>query len=177
MIHGQGKNDTPLKSLIKPLLNPNKPLESPQTPARPNSARKPGVGSQVFWEWDDLMSKNSVGLSMSKKLLAANKESGNKIANLSQNFVSWILYAYSESGRGVNNPVSNAIARLRENIYSGAGGDFDRLAALSPRELKRMFDADLAGKEIPRQFAYLYEHNFGSTPENYKRELRGKLFD
>lgn len=177
MIHGLGKNDTPLKNLIKPLLNPSKPLESPQTPARPNSARKPGVGSQVFWEWDDLMSKNSVGLAMSKKLLAANKESGKEIDRLCCNFVSWILYAYSESGRGVNNPVSNALARLRENIYSGAGGDFDRLAAVSPRELKAMLDADLAGKEIPQQHAYLYEHNFGATPKNYKRELRGKLFD
>lgn len=177
MIHGLGKNDTPLKSLIKPLLNPYKPLESPQTLRRQNSARKPGVGSQVFWEWDDLMSKSSVGLAMSKKLLAANKESGNNIARLSCNFVSWILYAYSESGRGVNQPVSNTLARLRENIYSGAGGDFDRLAALSPRELKVMLDADLAGKEIPAQYAYLYEHNFASTPDNYKRELREKLFD
>ncbi|MBS4060964.1 MAG: hypothetical protein KG029_11245, partial [Bacteroidetes bacterium] len=176
MIHGLGKNDTPLKNLIKPLLNPFKPLESPQPPVRQNSARKPGAGSQVFWEWDDLMSRNSVGLTMSKKLLAANKESGNKIDRLSRNFVSWLLYAYSESGRGVNNPVSNALARLRENIYSGAGGDYDRLATLSPRELKAMLDADLTGKEIPQQHAYLYEHNFCLMPDNYKRELRGKLF-
>ena len=177
MINGQGKNDKRLNNFIKPQLNPNKPHESPHTP-RQNSAQKPGVGSRAYWDWDDLMSKNSVSLPMSKKLLIANKQAGHEISLLCHNFVSWMLYAYSEAGRGVKTPVSNALARLQENTFSGAGGDFERLAALTPHELKSLIDADLAGKELPNTLAAnLYEFNFTNTPEDYKRELRRRLFD
>ncbi|MDX9993662.1 MAG: DnaA N-terminal domain-containing protein [Anaerolineales bacterium] len=177
VINGQGKNDKRLNNFIKPQLSPTKPHESPHTP-RQNSAQKPGVGSRAYWEWDDLMSKNSVSLPMSKKLLIANKQAGHEIASLCHNFVSWMLYAYSEAGRGVKNPVSNALARLQENTFSGAGGDFERLATLTPHELKSLIDADLAGKESPNTLAAnLYEFNFTNTPQDYKRELRRRLFD
>ena len=177
VINDQGKNDKRLNNFIKPQLNPIKPHESPHTP-RQNSAQKPGVGSRAYWDWDDLMSKNSVSMPMSKKLLIANKKAEHDISRLCHNFVSWMLYAYSEAGRGVNNPVSNALARLQENTFSGAGGDFERLAALTPRELKFLIDADLAGKELPDTLAAsLFEFNFTNTPEDYKRELRRRLFD
>jgi hypothetical protein len=177
VINDQGKNDKRLNNFIKPQLNPIKPHESPHTP-RQNSAQKHGVGSRAYWGWDDLMSKNSVSQPMSKKLLIANKKSKREISQLCHNFVSWMLYAYSEAGRGVNNPVSNALARLQENTFSGAGGDFERLAALTPHELKSLVDTDLAGKELPNTLAAnLYEFNFANTPEDYKRELCRRLFD
>jgi len=65
VINDQGKNDKRLNNFIKPQLNPIKPHESPHTP-RQNSAQKPGVGSRAYWDWDDLMSKNSVSMPMSK---------------------------------------------------------------------------------------------------------------
>ena len=177
MRHDLGQNDTRLKRFIKLQPRSNKIQESPQA-TRQNSAQKPGVGSRAYWDWDDLMSKNSVSMPMSKKLLIANKKAERDISRLCHNFVSWMLYAYSEAGRGVNNPVSNALARLQENTFSGAGGDFERLAALTPRELKSLIDTDLAGKELPDTLAAsLFEFNFANTPEDYKRELRRRLFD
>jgi hypothetical protein len=177
MINGLGKNDQRLNNFIKPQLNPIKPQESPQTP-RQKSAQKPGqVGSRAFWDWDALMSQNSVSMPMSKKLLIANKSAGQDISHLCQKFVSWVLYGYSEAGRGLSNPVSNALARLKENTYAGAGGDFDALAALSPNTLRAFIDLDLSGRDLPENHhGDAYAFNFDRLPEPDKRELRQRLF-
>ena len=176
VINGLGQNDKRLNNLIKPHINPNNPQESPPPP-RQKSARMAGVGSRAFWDWDFLIGNNAIGQASSSKLLAANKQAGHEISRLCQNLVSWILYAYSYSGRGVQNPVSNAIARLRENLFSGAGGDFDRLAALQPHELKTLFDIDLAGRDLPGTVAAdLYVFHFDNLPEDHKRELYRRLF-
>jgi hypothetical protein len=177
MINDQGKNDKRLNNFIKPQLNPNKLHESPQAPRL--SAQNPGrVGSRAFWDWDFLMARNVVSTSMSKKLLIANKAEKRDIAHLCQKFVSWILYGYSEAGRGLSDPVANALARLKENFYTGAGGDFDRLAALPPNTLRAYIDLDLAGRELPdNHLADAYAFNFANLPDAAKRELRGKLFE
>jgi hypothetical protein len=177
MINGMGQNDKRLNNFIKPQLNPNKLQESPQAPRL--SAQKPGrVGSRAFWDWDFLMARNAVSTPMSKKLLIANKAEKRDIVHLCQKFVSWILYGYSDAGRGLANPVSNALARLKENFYTGAGGDFDRLAALPPNTLRAYIDLDLAGRDLPDNYlADAYTFNFANLPEAAKRELRGKLFE
>ncbi|MDX9991593.1 MAG: DnaA N-terminal domain-containing protein [Anaerolineales bacterium] len=177
MTHDQGQNDTRLKRSIKFQPRANKIHESPQTPRL--AAQKPGrVGSRAYWDWDFLMSRNAVSMPMSKKLLIANKAENRDIAHLCQKFISWILYGYSEAGRGLSNPVSNALARLKENAYTGAGGDFDRLAALSPNTLRAYIDLDLAGRDLPdSHLADAYTHNFINLPKAAKRELRGRLFE
>ena len=115
---------------------------------------------------------------MSIKLLNDNKTEKRDIAHLCKKFVSWILYGYSEAGRGLSSPVSNALARLRENSYTGAGGDFDRLAALPPNTLRAFIDLDLAGRDLPdNHLADAYTFNFAHLPEVAKRELRGRLFE
>jgi hypothetical protein len=177
MTHDQGQNDTRLKRFNKLPQSTNKIHESPQTPRL--SAQKPGrVGSRAYWDWDSLVSRNAVSTPMSKKLLIASKKAGHDIARLCQSFVSWLLYAYSDAGRGIENPVSNALARLNENIYASAGGDFDRLAAQPPTTLRAFIDFDLAGKELPNNhYASMYEYYFADLPQAAKRELRGRLFE
>ncbi len=50
-------------------------------------------------------------------------------------FVSWLLYACSPAGDGIQNPLAYALASLRDFPERGAGGPFDQLASLPPAEL------------------------------------------
>ena len=67
---------------------------------------------------------------VTKDLLAKNASA--------QAFVSWLLYACSPAGDGIKNPLAYVLAALREDPGRGAGGTFDRLAALPPIELIHM---------------------------------------
>lgn len=49
--------------------------------------------------------------------------------------VSWLLYALSEQGQGIDKPMSYALARLKDDPQSGAGDDYDKLARLVPHDL------------------------------------------
>jgi hypothetical protein len=79
-----------------------------------------------------------------KKLLIQNhvhpkvtKELLNK--NISpQTFISWLLYACSPAGEGINNPLAYALASLREESTQGPGKAYDQLAALPPKELIKL---------------------------------------
>lgn len=83
------------------------------------------------------------------KLLLANRVDASVCDGLivrgasAQAFVSWLLYAASPSGKGVQNPVSHAIVRLRAAPATGAGGAFERLAALRPAELLSLLQQSL----------------------------------
>lgn len=50
-------------------------------------------------------------------------------------FVSWLIYAASERGEAIKDPISVAISKLLENPGEGAGGTFDRLADLLDEQL------------------------------------------
>ena len=177
MTHDPGQNDTRLKRFIKFQPISNKIHESPQTP-RQNSAQKTGrVESRAYWVWDSLIARNAVSTPMSKKILIANKAANQEIARLCQRFVSWILYGYSEAGRGLSDPIANALARMSENIYASPGGDLDRLAALPPNTLRAFLDLDLAGRELPdSHHADMYKFHFSHLPDTEKRDLRTRLF-
>jgi hypothetical protein len=75
--------------------------------------------------------------------------------------------------------VALAAKRLLENVHTGAGGDFDRLAHLKPFELKALFDHDLAGdlwgvsETIEKS---IYVVNYGHLSGPYKCELYRRLF-
>jgi len=171
------KSETPLNNLNKPLLNPYKPLESPPTAAA-QSARRVGVGSMAFWDFNFLMTNNAVDGGAAMNLLRINKEFGRDISSLARGFVSWLLYAYSPSGTKITDPVGLAVRRLQENVHAGAGGDLDRLADLKPYELRALIDADLAGKLDTEASieAEIYAVNFASLRDEYKRQLRRRLF-
>ncbi len=49
--------------------------------------------------------------------------------------VSWLLYALSPQGQGIEKPMSYALARLKDDPQSGAGDEYDKLAGLAPARL------------------------------------------
>ena len=167
-------------NLLNPITN-----DSPTTPLPPNSEIHSqqsirsggGMGNQAYWEFDFLMQNNQVAkardIQMRQKATGANTEA------LAQGFVSWLLYAYSPSGRRIEDPVALAAKRLMENVHAGAGGDFDRLAHLKPFELKALFDHDLAGElwEVSESIEKsIYVVNYGHLTGPYKHELYRRLF-
>jgi hypothetical protein len=52
--------------------------------------------------------------------------------------ISWLLYAVSPDGKGIDKPWGWALAQLRDAPEMGAGGAYDTLAALPPHELIRL---------------------------------------
>jgi hypothetical protein len=53
-------------------------------------------------------------------------------------FVSWLLYACSSAGQGIQSPLAYALASMRDSPERGAGGAYDQLASLPPAELIRL---------------------------------------
>jgi len=166
---------------LNPITN-----DSPTTPLPPNSSEKSyrqsirlggGMGNQSFWDFDFLMQNNQVA--KARDIQKRQKATGASIEALAQGFVSWLLYAYSPSGQRIEDPIALAAKRLLENVHTGAGGDFDRLAHLKPFELKALFDHDLAGDlwEVNETIEKsIYVVNYGHLTGPYKRELYRRLF-
>jgi hypothetical protein len=59
--------------------------------------------------------------------------------------ISWLLYAISPEGQGIKNPWSWVLSQLRESPNSGAGGPYDILAALPPKELVHLIRYSIEG--------------------------------
>ena len=53
-------------------------------------------------------------------------------------FVSWLLYAHSFKGRGIQDPIGWALTRLKEQPGTPAEGAYARLAGLPPEQIARM---------------------------------------
>jgi hypothetical protein len=81
----------------------------------------------LSWSLRKLLVQNRAHLRVTKELLAANASA--------RAFVSWLLFACSPAGEGINNPFAYAIASLQDNAETGAGRAYDLLAALPPSEL------------------------------------------
>ncbi len=162
---------------LKPLtLNPQ-PSQEPENEAAPATSKSGRMGNMAFWDFDFLMSNNSVNPGSKVNLLKANKKFGRSIASLSAGFVSWLLYAYSPAGSKISDPIGLAVKRLCENVNAGAGGEFNRLAKLSPFALKTLFDTDLAGVDPGESLeAGIYKLNFHDLQDIHKQELYRRLF-
>jgi hypothetical protein len=167
------------------LLNPisNDSPTSPQSLSGEQNAQRStnsgrGMGNQAFWDFDFLMQNNHVA--KANDLRQHQKATGASIKDLAQGFVSWLLYAYSPSGRRIEDPVALATKRLLENIHASAGGDFDRLACLRPFELKALFDRDLSGDlcqdKSPTLEQEIYIANYRNLDTAPKKELYRRLF-
>jgi hypothetical protein len=59
-----------------------------------------------------------------------------------QAYVSWVIYGASQPN--INNPISLAIARLKENPGTGAGYQFERLASLLPVDMVEILIGELS---------------------------------
>jgi hypothetical protein len=55
-----------------------------------------------------------------------------------RSLISWLLYAVSPDGKGIDKPWGWALAQLRDAPEMGAGAAYDKLAALPPHELVRL---------------------------------------
>jgi len=53
-------------------------------------------------------------------------------------FVSWLLYAFSPAGEGIQNPLAYVLASLREDPDRGPGNPYDQLADLPPAKLVQL---------------------------------------
>jgi hypothetical protein len=166
---------------LKPVTPDPQPSQAPEIPAEPESApttgKGGGMGNMAFWDFDFLIRNNSVNPGSKVNLLKTNKKFGRSISDLSNGFVSWLLYAYSPAGSKISDPVGLAVKRLCENVSAGAGGDFNRLAKLNPFALRSLFDADMAGADPGESHeAEIYKLNFQDLQAIHKHELYRRLF-
>lgn len=100
---------------IKPLSTS---MQHAEEPIQPAPAR---------WSLGSLLAHNHAHPGISRELLARQGSA--------QALVSWLLYGCSPAGAGLRNPFAHALTCLREDPQRGAGGAFDRLAALPPARL------------------------------------------
>jgi hypothetical protein len=89
------------------------------------------------WNLTDLLSLNRISTRNQDLLL----EKG----VTAQSFISWLLYAASQSGNGIRDPIGHAVSRLIQDPSRGAGGVFERLAGLQRNELTELLHKELNG--------------------------------
>jgi hypothetical protein len=109
------------------LLKPN-PLNSLNTTTRENAGQSaPGVvvNFPSGWVLDRLLQ----GRVVSQKILKAIRGGNGKA------LVSWLLYALSPAGKGLDAPWNYALSRLAMDPQCGAGGKYDELADVPPAVL------------------------------------------
>ena len=105
---------------------------SPNTSKRitPTTEDGPAVAVPPSWVLRKILIQSRVHPKVTKELLEKNASA--------HAFVSWLLYACSPAGEGIQSPLSYALASLRDNPDRGPGGVYDRLAALPPAEFVRL---------------------------------------
>ena len=84
------------------------------------------------WDLKSLLQENEIHPRVRKELLESQASA--------QAFVSWVLYAMSPSSGKLTDPLGYAISRLRDDPKRAARGAFSQLAALSPDELRKLFE-------------------------------------
>jgi hypothetical protein len=92
----------------------------------------------IEWNLSDLIVRNRVSAKNQELLL----ENG----LTAQAFVAWLLYAASQGGNGIRDPIAHAVSRLIPDPTRGAGGAYDQLAGLSASELADLLTRELNGQ-------------------------------
>jgi hypothetical protein len=127
-----GQSATPLNNLIKPLFKTSKTPELNKTtglsdpPDEVLEKHLVAVGNLESWDATILLNNLRASPILRAKL----------IRTPAWQIVSWLLYACSPNGSGINNPVNYALAMVA-NKRCGAGGSYDHFAQESPPELVR----------------------------------------
>ena len=102
----------------------------PQERISPTTQDSQAVAVPSSWVLRKLLIQSRVHPKVIKDLLAKNVSV--------KAFVSWLLYACSPSGEGIQNPLAFVLASLRDYPERGAGGAYDQLAAMPPPALVRL---------------------------------------
>jgi hypothetical protein len=98
---------------------------------------------------------------------------------LSQNFLAWILYAFSPQGKGLTDKsgVSKAVKSLCAAQPELAPRNFLRLAKLGPQKLQDLFDKDYAREDLGKSIeANIYKTSFAKLDPERKSDLYFRLF-
>ncbi len=90
------------------------------------------------WKLSALLSHNRINLKNQELLLGKGVTA--------QTFISWLLYAASQGGSSIRDPAGHAVSRLTQDPVRGAGGAYDRLAALPAHELANLMIREISGE-------------------------------
>jgi hypothetical protein len=143
------------------------PTESAATPAQSDG--------RVGWLFSKIAKNNSLnpkGRTDLPKAFADEQE-------LAQNFLSWILYAFSPQGKGLTDTtgVSKAVKSLCSATPELAPRNFVRLANLGPQKLQVLFDKDYAREDLGKSIeAAIYKASFAKLDLERKSDLYFRLF-
>ncbi len=127
MRRGMRKSET----LLKPLLSfktPIKPLQPPPAPSGDFATTEEQtvvVNPPSAWVLERLIQNHVVSPKILQRLRGGS----------GQALVSWLLYALSPAGVGIRHPWNYALDRLAQDPQHGAGGKYDLLASIPPRDL------------------------------------------
>ena len=89
------------------------------------------------WILTDLLSLNRISTKNQELILGKGVTA--------QTFISWLLYAASQGGSGIREPIGHAVSRLIQDPSQGAGGVFERLAGLPANELIDLLTREMIG--------------------------------
>lgn len=164
----------PLTQTLK--IPPTQPVESEEKTQPTESTATPAQSDgRVGWLFSEIAQNNSLnprGRTNLPKFFADEQE-------LSQNFLSWILYAFSPQGKGLNDTtgVSKAVKSLCSTQPELAPRNLIRLAKLGPQKLQALFDKDYAHENLGKSIeADIYKTNFAKLDPERKSDLYFRLF-
>ena len=157
---------------LKPLTQTPKipPTQSPESAATP--AQSDGRAGWLFSEIAQNNSLNPKGRADLRQAFADEQV-------LSQNFLAWILYAFSPQGKGLTDTtgVSKAVKSLCSVPPELAPRNFVRLAKFGPQKLQDLFDKDYAREDLSKSIeANIYKTNFAKLDPERKSDLYFRLF-
>jgi len=121
--------------VFKLLSSLNQALNSRTPPPPTPSSKAQAAGKAVVvvpssWDLQAILAANCQDANLRKHILDGGGTSGT--------LISWLLYTFSRQGGGLHPGINYALSKLKEDPETGAGGVFDRLAALPPAELVRL---------------------------------------
>jgi hypothetical protein len=119
---------------VKSTLNTSPITKKITTSTTEHAEKSAGAGpAPAFWELKPLLQQNLVHPKVQRELL----ESQATV----RAFVSWVLFACSPAAARLSEPLGYALSQLRADPEQGAGGDYDRFAALAPKDLLHLIDS------------------------------------
>lgn len=150
------------------LLNPERPALrislKPTSSLKITGDRSPDPAQEKVvvdeWNLNTLLGANGVSRKKQKELLEA-QASGST-------FVSWILYAYTQAGRSLTDPVGNAIQSTLATPNGGAVGACKTLARYGPKKLTGLLVDSILGSYVSDQ---VFLSSFSHLSLDRKQEL------
>lgn len=171
-------NTAPIYVLKENTINTKKSkhLKPPPTRSSQENSEAGSGGADISsWDMRLLLKLNSGGRKQTRKRILSE---GNPVA-----LVSWLLYAYSPSGKGIQTHALFALSKLRENPCEVELGIYGKIAKLGPVKLREKLQKQLRGEldMVERFFEGQNDTSgwskaFGGVSDEIIRELASHLF-